>query len=262
MRISLVQISSDDNKEGNFKKTRELIVTASARGSDIICLPECFLYHGNKQEDKVERLPSAYIEAFQDIARKESVNIILGSIIVLDDSEKKPRNISFILNRNGEIVHRYSKQYMYDVQRQDFSYHESGMVEPGTDSGLFELDGVTMGVGICVDVRYPEYFRELTRGGAEVIFLPSSFRVATGLRAWDVLTKARAIENQLYFCACGQTGGEGASARVGNSRIISYDGEMLCEAGEEEGVFSADIDLEKLRAFRSEFPVLKQVRKY
>jgi len=117
-----------------------------------------------------------------------------------------------------------------------------------------------MGVGICVDLRYPEYFRELMKKGAEIIFLPSSFRKATGQLAWDVLTKARAIENQFYFCACGQTGGIGVKARVGNSRIVSFDGKIISEIGEEEGIVSADLDLEALRAFRKEFPVLKQAR--
>jgi nitrilase len=100
----------------------------------------------------------------------------------------------------------------------------------------------------------------LVKRGAEIIFLPSNFRLRTGQIAWDVLTKARAIENQVYFCACDQTGGIGVLERCGNSRIISYDGKIISEIGFEEGIVTADLDLNSLRQFRKEFPVLMQVK--
>lgn len=149
---------------------------------------------------------------------------------------------------------------MYDVNRRDANYRESEHVQPGDKPGIFELEGIKIGVGICVDLRYPEYFRELVKLGAEVIFLPSNFRKTTGELARDVLTKARAIENQVYFCACGQTGGEGALDRCGNSRVISFDGNIISDIGEEEGIVTAELDFENLRAFRKEFPVLSQMK--
>jgi nitrilase len=149
---------------------------------------------------------------------------------------------------------------MYDVARDDLTYRESDETQAWEKIWLFELDDIKMGVGICVDLRYPEYFRRLIQWGAEIIFLPSNFRKLTGQIARDILTKARAIEDQVYFCACGQTGGTGAKERCGNSRIISFDGKIISEIGEEEGMVSADIDLDLLRKFRKEFPVLRQIR--
>lgn len=219
-----------------------------------------FLYSGDDEAAKAEQLSSRYLTAFQELAKTKQVNIILGSILFLDELANKPKNSCFVIDRKGDIVCRYDKQYMYDVERKDFTYRESDTVEPGKEIGFFQLDGINMGVGICVDLRYPEYFRELTEKGAEIIFLPSSFRKTTGQLAWDILTKARAIENQLYFCACGQTGETGLKERVGNSRIVSFDGKIVSEIGEEEGVVSADLNLETLHGFRKEFPVLRQVK--
>ena len=126
----------------------------------------------------------------------------------------------------------------------------------GETNGIFELDGVKMGVGICFDLRYPEYFRELTKEGAEVVFLPSHFRTATGEIAWNVLSRARAIENQIYFCACNQTG-EGNCA---NTQVISYDGKVMENIEKEEGVITVELDLDELRKYRKEMPVLEQMK--
>lgn len=260
MKIALAQICSIDDKQANFQKARDYILRAAAQKADIICFAENLLYRGDDKEQEKEKPSSSYITSFQELAKTEKINIVLGTIILLDDNAKKPTNSCLVIDKNGNSIHRYDKQYMYDVERNDFTYRESDYVEPGTTLGLFELDGIKMGIGICVDLRYPEYFRELVRNGAEVIFLPSNFRKVTGQLAWDVLTKARAIENQVYFCACGQTGGEGLKERVGNTCVVSYDGTILSEIDEEEGIIFADIDLEALRAFRKEFPVLKQIK--
>lgn len=260
MKISLLQLNSIDDKEANFRKVEKHITDATIQKTDVVCLSENFLYRGGDKEKKVEKLSSRFILAFQKLAKTQNVNLILGSIILVTESVSKPTNSCLIINRKGEIIYRYDKQYMYDVERDDFTFRESDETQPGSKIGFFELDGVKMGVGICVDLRYPEYFRELMKKGAEIIFLPSSFRKITGQLAWDILTKARAIENQSYFCACGQTGGTGLKERCGNSRIISFDGKIISEIGQEEGVVSADLDLEALHKFRKQFPVLKQVK--
>ena len=259
MKISLIQIESNNNREDNFTKATTYIKEAMKHSPDIICLSESFLYRGADSLEHAETVDSPYIIWFQELAKAHNVNIILWSIALKADN-KRVTNSSLILNRSGEIIHRYDKIYMYDVERDDLTYRESDSTQPGTELGFFTLEGVNMWVGICVDVRYPEYFRELTRLGAEIIFLPSNFRKATGLLAWDILTKARAIENQVYFCACGQTGKADNKERCGNTRIISFDGKILSNINEEEGIITADIDLDALRQFRKEFPVLRQMK--
>jgi predicted amidohydrolase len=125
----------------------------------------------------------------------------------------------------------------------------------GDELGLFEIDGVKIGIGICFDLRYPEYFRELTRNGAKIIFLPAHFRKNTGSMAWKVLPEARAIENQVYFCACNQTG----KGLIGNSKIISYDGSIVKSLEDEEDILTAEIDLDSQNEYRQKFPILKQI---
>lgn len=259
MLISLIQIDSGTDKLANFEKAKKYIVKAAKQKPNIICLPENFLSNKHTQED-AENTYSKFLSEFQELAKIHRVNLILGSLLVPTQHPEKVTNTTFVINRNGEIAHRYDKMYMYNVNRPNITYLESENTVPGEKHGLFELEGIKIGVGICVDLRYPEYFRELAKQGVEIVFLPSNFRKATGKIAWDILTKARAIENQLYFCACGQTGGTDEKARCGNSRIISYDGSTLAEIGEEEGIVSANLDLRKLRQFRKEFPILAQIK--
>jgi len=258
MIVSLIQIDSGIDREANFRKAQKYILDSITQKPDIISLSENFLYRGDAGKE-AEKLSSKYISVFQELAKTHKVNLILGSIVLINENGKNT-NSSLIIDRMGKIIHRYDKIYLYDVERDDLTFRESDTIQPGNKAGFFELDGIKMGVGICVDLRYPEYFRELTKLGAEIIFLPSNFRKLTGQTAWDVLTKARAIENQIYFCACGQTGGVGVKERCGNSRIISFDGKIISEIGLEEGIVTADLKLENLRAFRKEFPVLRQVK--
>jgi len=260
MRIALIQIESGEDKEANFKKAKEYLAKAAEQKSDIVCLSENFLYRGSNMSKVAENLASRYISSFQELARFHNLNIILGSIALSTGTGERVTNSSLIIDRTGKIIHRYDKIYMYDVENADVSYRESDTTKPGDRPGIFELDGIKMGVGICVDLRYPEYFRELVKSGVKIIFLPSNFRKVTGKLAWEILTRSRAIENQAYFCACGQTGGLGALERCGNSRIISFDGSIISQLGEEEDVVIADIDFESLNKFRKEFPVLKQMK--
>lgn len=261
MKISLIQMNSGGDKENNFKKAHKFINRAAANNSDLACLPENFLYWGKENVKYAEEPESKNISAFKKLAKDNNINIILGSIALKSKIPGKITNTSLVINRNGKIIHRYEKIYMYDVIRPDFSFRESNNTVRGKSLGFFKLDGIKMGVGICVDLRYPEYFRALVKKGAEIIFLPSHFYKATGEIAWDVLTRARAIENQAYFCACGQTGVAGNRERCGKTRIVSYTGEILKELKTGEGIMSAELEMDNQRKFRKEFPVLKQINK-
>ena len=261
MKISLVQVDASQDKEANVAKALDFLGEAAEAGTDIVCFPEMFSFHGGDQLEHAETdAESGTVETFRVAARQCGIGIILGSVMVRTDAPKVVTNTCFVIGRDGEIIHRYDKIHMYDVMREDIIVRESDTTKPGTSIGSFEFDGVRMGVGICYDLRFPKYFQALALAGAEIIFLPSHFRKATGAVAWDVLTRARAIENQAYFFACDQTGGEGVKARCGNTRAVSYDGTILGELGMEEGVLTTDIDLERLRTFRKEFPTLEQVR--
>ncbi len=260
MKVALVQMNSQDNKSENIKKALQWMDKAVNQKVDIICLSEKFLYWGKGRG--AESNKSEVIQKFQDYAKQKKVNIILGSIALEVENTNNITNTAFVIDRQGELIYRYDKIYMYTVDRSDLKVNEAEDTVKGTKLGLFEIEGVKVGLGICFDLRYPEYFKTLVLNGAEIIFLPSSFRKSTGKIAWDVLTKARAIENQVYFCACNQTGGIAEKERCGNTRVVSYDGTILSDINEEEGLVVANLDIDQLRTFRKEFPVLKQVEKF
>jgi len=224
-------MNSQDNKEKNFEKSVGFLKDSIKEKPDVICLSERFLYWGDEKQEEAETIDSKYIKYFQNFAKENQVNIVLGSVSVKIENSKKTTNTTFVVNRKGEIIHRYDKIYMFNVDKKDIKIQESDSTKSGKSFGIFELDGVYVGVGICYDLRYPEYFQALVEQGVEMIFLPANFRENTGKIAWDVLTKSRAIENQVYFCACGQTGGDGVTKRCANTRVVSYDGQIIDELG-------------------------------
>lgn len=260
MRVSLIQMNSKDNKQENIDKAIKLMDEAVKQNPDIICLSEKFLYWG--QGRGAESIDSIIISDFKEYAKRNHVNIILGSLALKVKDTESITNTALVINRSGEIVHRYDKIYMYTVDREDLKIDEGRDTIKGKNLGIVEIDGVKIGIGICFDLRYPEYFKALVLNGAEVIFLPSSFRKSTGELAWEILTRARAIENQVYFCACNQTGGIAEKERCGNTQIISYDGIVMANIEKDEGIIVQDLDIEKLRTFRKEFPILKQIEKF
>ena len=253
-------MDSRTDKNANIDASLKLMQRCLKDKPDIVCLSEKFLYWGPRKE--IEALDSPAIELFRDFAKTNGVNVILGSIELASSEKNKITNSALVLNRAGDIIHRYDKIYMYTVNRKDLKINEERYTLRGDKLGLFELDGVKIGLGICFDLRFPEYFRRLAELGAEVIFLPSSFRKTTGQMAWDILPSARAIENQVYFCACNQTGDEGLKARCGNSKIISYNGEIISALAEEEGYASADLDVAALRKYRKEIPMSRHTANY
>ena len=181
--------------------------------------------------------------------------MILGSVALKSDEINKSTNTCFVINREGKIVGRYDKKYMYKVNQKEFKVDETEDTVPGNKLGIFKLDEIKIGIAICFDIRFPEYFRELIKQDVQIIFLPSHFRSNTGERAWKILPEARAIENQVYFCACNQTG----DGLCGNTKIISYNGQIISQIGKEEGIVSAELDIKAQLDFRRTFPVLNQI---
>ena len=253
MKVSLIQTESNGTKKENEEKVLKQLQEAIKEKPDIICLSELFLSWG--KDFYGGKVTIEEIKRYQDFAKINNVNIILGSVVLESDNPNKTTNTSFVINRKGDIVGRYDKIHMYVANKPDFKLDERDDTIPGKSLGVFELDGVKIGVGICFDLRFSEYFRELIKNGVQIIFLPSHFNKNTGAVAWDVLTRARAIENQVYFCAVNQTG----KALCANTKVISYNGEVLKSLDNEEGILTVDINLEEQEKYRKEIPVLEQI---
>ena len=253
MRVSLIQTESNGTKQENEEKVFIQLQEAVKEKTDIICLSELFLSWGKDFYGGTVKIEE--IKKYQNFAKENNVNIILGSVALESNLPNKTTNTCFIIDRKGTIRGKYDKIHLYKVNKPDFKLDEREDTIAGNRLGLFELDNIKIGVGICFDLRFPEYFRELTKNGAQIIFLPSHFRKNTGAIAWNVLTRARAIENQVYFCAVDQTGED----LCGNTKVISYNGEVLKSLNGEEGILTIDLDLEEQRKYREELPVLEQI---
>lgn len=253
IRVSLIQMNSTGIRIENEEKAMIFLNQALEQKPDIICLSEKFLAWGKDSKNGV--VTENELEKYSDFAKKNKVNLILGSVALKSNYEGKTTNTSFVINRSGEFVKRYDKKYMYQVNREDLKIDEFERTIPGKNLGIVELDGVKIGIGICFDLRFPEYFRELIKNGVEIVFLPSHFRKSTGEKAWEFLTVARAIENQVYVCACNQTGED----ICGKTRVVSYDGNILKQIDEEEGIITVSLDLEAQEKFRKELPVINQI---
>ena len=254
MKVTLIQMESNGNKIENKAKAFKLLKQATEELPDVICISELFLSWGKDfYGGKVEY---SEIDEYQNFAKMHNVNLILGSVALKGSGTNKTTNTCFIIDRNGNIVGKYDKKYMYTVNRSHFKFSEFDDTIPGSTLGIAILDGIKVGIGICYDLRFPEYFRELTKQGVKIVFLPAHFRTETGKITWSILPEARAIENQIYFCACNQTG----RSLCGDTKIISYTGEVITRLDKEEGVISAELDIDKLLNYRKEFPALEQMK--
>jgi predicted amidohydrolase len=240
---------------------------AVSGGADIIFLPE---YCGGLRSDGQSICPPSAPEAthpvlaaFQAFAAKSNVWVNLGSI-ALDGPQGKIMNRGYMIDDNGNIVGRYDKIHLFDVDIADGAvYRESDTVSPGARAVVHETKFGKIGHTICYDLRFPGLFRDLAQSGAELICCPSAFTKVTGEAHWHVLNRARAIENTCYIvsaCAVGPIPGGGGS--YGHSLVVSPWGEVLADGVDIPGVVHAQLDLDKVAETAARIPSLTHDRTY
>jgi predicted amidohydrolase len=203
-------------------------------------------------------VPGPLTEQLAERARRHGIYLHAGSFYELVEGDPRVRNTTVVFDPAGEIVARYSKIHMFDVDLAGgVSYRESAVVAPGEEIVTFEMDGVRVGLAICYDLRFPELFRILALRGAEVIILPAAFTMTTGKDHWETLIRARAIENQVYMVAPGQVGSyDGAHWCYGRSMVVDPWGTVLATAPDLPTVVTATIDRERLQTVRRQIPSL------
>ena len=260
-KAAVVQMNSCASIGTNLIAAKKLITRAAKLGAKLIVLPECFSILGDTSVYYVNReiLGEGRVQAYiSNLARELRVWIVAGSIpIVCDKSPSNVYNASILYNSLGEFVASYYKIHLFDVDVTDSeAYRESDYFYPGEQTVVAETPAGRLGMSICYDVRFPELYRNLLDQGAEIICVPSMFTAITGAAHWEPLLKARAIENQCYILAAGQSGYHNDTGRLsyGHSMIINPWGDTLgcCEIG--EGVVVADIDLEHQAKLKQTFP--------
>jgi len=255
-------MNTRDKKSENLEQAYTLLMEAVSQKCELVAFPENF---SMLSEDKdlilknAETLDGPTVKKIQSWAKKNSIWILAGSVnLKVKNEPTKVTNTSLLISPEGKITARYDKIHLFDATFSNNNYNESKNICPGTTPtvGLTSLGKV--GLSICYDIRFPELYRFFSDEKANIIFIPSAFVEFTGKAHWDVLTRARAIENQAYVIAPNQTGSPYPGRKsFGHTRIIDPWGRVIAEKKEGAGVIRADLDIEDLEKIRNELPALK-----
>ncbi len=261
--VAAIQFCSNEDKAGNLKRAGKFIDSAAKNGADIVILPEMFncCGHTKVMVENAEEIPGNTINALSDRARKLGIYIVCGSIFEKVD-KNRVHNTSVIVGRKGEIVAKYSKIHLFDVDIQEkIRYKESENVIAGKKVVTADMGGVKVGMSICYDLRFCELYRSLALNGAKIIFIPSAFTATTGEFHWEPLVKARAIENQTFVVAANQIGTSPNDITCyGKSMVVDPWGRVLAKAEDDENVILAEIDLDLQEEVRKEIPLFEHRR--
>ncbi|MSP18913.1 MAG: hypothetical protein EXR74_05020 [Bdellovibrionales bacterium] len=244
MKIAIAQITAHADFEKNFKTMQSLVIQAKTQGAELICFPEMAYFSGKAAANKMigdnyKRL----LERFSDLAATHAIAIIPGTLREPSIQEGKFFNTLSFIDDKGTVLATYRKIFLYQAMLADRNYDETQYSTAGSELVTFGWKGIQFGFAICFDLRFPELFRGLKNRGAEVIFLPSAFTVPTGRAHWEILIRARAIENQFFMLAPGLTGTSGdGSLKYGHSLAIAPWGEILLDLQETEAVTTVEIN--------------------
>jgi predicted amidohydrolase len=265
-KVALVQMRSAMEPKANIAEALAAIEEAKSAGADYVLTPEMTNIIAKRERMMatiVEEERDPTLAALREAARKHSLYIHIGSLAIRASPERAA-NRSFLIDRRGDVVARYDKIHMFDVDLAGGeSYRESHSYRPGDLAVVADLPWGRLGVTICYDLRFPALYRALAESGASFLSIPSAFTKPTGEAHWHVLMRARAIENGCFVFAAAQ-GGRHESGResFGHSLIVDPWGQILAEGGTEPAVILADVDPAQVTAARSRIPSLHHGRRF
>jgi deaminated glutathione amidase len=260
LRVACVQLTSRSDKAANLEKAERLVARAAATGADVVLLPEKWNAIGDAEvlHAAAETLDGGEsVEAMAGWARDHGITLVGGSITERRDGRQKLSNTSIVFESDGSIAAVYRKIHMFDVEVGGHVYRESDAEEPGNEPVVVATEGWTTGLTVCYDVRFPELYRILALQGAELVTVPAHFTLYTGRDHWELLLRARAVENQYYVAAAAQIG-ETLPGRLSYGRSLIADpwGIVVATAPDEETVIAAELDRRRLEEVRAKLPSL------
>ena len=261
--IAVIQLDATTNVAANIDRAVSLADQAGAGGARLVVLPEYLHYRGPDDgfRSSARPIPGPNTEPFADVARRHRLWILAGSLAETSSDPTRPFNSSALIAPDGSIAAVYRKLHLFDVAVDDGpSDTESARVTAGDRLVTADIEGATLGLTICYDLRFPELFRALALAGAEILAVPSNFTERTGRDHWEVLLRARAIENGAYVLAPAQVGGPPGQPAYGHSMIVDPWGSVIAEAPNEVAILRADIETDRVAAVRRQIPVLANRR--
>ncbi len=273
MRAALVQLTVGDDPQANLPETLTYLRAAAAGGADLVLTPECtgLLSSSRDHQRRVLRTEAEdeTLAALRAEARAIGIPVLVGSLgLLTGDADGRFANRSFLIGADGEIVARYDKIHMFDVNVSETEvYRESAAYRPGVRAVVADMPFARIGMAVCYDLRFPHLFRRLAQGGAQILTVPAAFNHLTGEAHWEVLLRARAIETGCFVLAPAQTGfhpeehGKGRRTH-GHSLAVNPWGEVMVDAGTDPGVTLVDLDLSEVDKARGRVPSLTHDRPF
>ena len=273
MRAALVQLTVGDDPQANLPETLTYLRAAAAGGADLVLTPECtgLLSSSRDHQRRVLRTEAEdeTLAALRAEARAIGIPVLVGSLgLLTGDADGRFANRSFLIGADGEIVARYDKIHMFDVNVSETEvYRESAAYRPGVRAVVADMPFARIGMAVCYDLRFPHLFRRLAQGGAQILTVPAAFNHLTGEAHWEVLLRARAIETGCFVLAPAQTGfhpeehGKGRRTH-GHSLAVNPWGEVMVDAGTDPGVTFVDLDLSEVDKARGRVPSLTHDRPF
>lgn len=258
MRVAVIQMVSGEQTADNLQQAQALVKSAIEQGAQLAVLPENFLTYGQSAPD-LDSIRNTYLPALADLAASNSIALVAGTLPFREALGSKPYASSFVFNSLGEQLFRYDKIHLFDANVADAtgSYRESDHFAKGSQLGLVDACDTRLGLSVCYDLRFPEYYRLLAQQGAKVVCVPSAFTEVTGAAHWEVLLRARAIENQCFILAANQGGVHPCGRSTwGHSMIVNPWGEVMSKLTSGPGCLVQDLDLASIDSLQVNMPVL------
>ncbi|TAK90389.1 MAG: carbon-nitrogen hydrolase family protein [Burkholderiaceae bacterium] len=259
-RVAAVQMTSTPEIARNLDTAARLIAQAAAQGAQLVALPEYFCLMGWKDEDKVKQREAEGSGVVQEFlartAKQHGLWLVGGTLPLVAPETDKVKNSVLVFNPQGERVARYDKIHLFNFKKGEESYDEARTISSGADVITFDAPCGRVGLSVCYDLRFPELYRAM--GAVSLILVPAAFTATTGRAHWEVLLRARAIENQCYVLAPAQSGHHPNGRHTyGHSMLIDPWGVVTQVLAEGEGVVVGDIDPQLLSTVRSNLPALR-----
>ncbi|HEY2839326.1 MAG TPA: carbon-nitrogen hydrolase family protein [Pirellulales bacterium] len=263
-RVAAVQMSSGEDPAVNLRAAVALVEQAAAGGAQLVALPEMFLCYGSPKAilAAAETIPGPTSDVLCQLARRLNITLVAGSFCERGPQPDRGFNTSLLIGPDGAIRATYRKRYLFDVEIPGaVQSRESTWLTPGDAICVTDTPCGHIGQAICYDLRFPELFRALVDAGATLVCIPSAFTAATGRDHWEILLRARAIENQLYVIAPNQFGAHAPGmTSYGRSMIVDPWGIVLATAPEGAGLIFSELDLSRVATIRERLPALRHRR--
>ncbi len=263
MRVAACQMNARQDQAANLATALALLDWAAEAGADLAVLPEYLDYLGTDEGalQAAEPVPGPFVDSLAARARDLGLWVLAGSVHARAP-DGRCRNASLLLDRQGRVAARYDKLHLFDIGLAGQpSYRESATVGGGDRVVTAEIDGVLAGLSICYDLRFPELYRLHALAGAQILLVPAAFTLHTGRAHWELLLRARAVENQCFVIAAGQVGESlPGKACFGHSMVVDPWGTVLACQPEGTGIVVAELDFDAQRRLRAELPALANRR--